>query len=102
MSKQSYRKNPVRVENVDSLNEVLVPAVVTWGLHNTICWQDRVGAGFRFNTYSMVGSWHDVDPLIKHKPCFRRICEALPAKKVDIYNRRQGIKIERIYETTEW
>ena len=98
MLKQPYCKNPVRVENVNSLNEVLVSAVVTWGLHNSVCWQDRVEAGFRFNTYSLVGSWHDVDPLVKYGFCFKRICKALPADEVDAYNRGLGIKIKRIYK----
>ncbi len=98
MLKQPYWKKPVRVQDSDFLIEVLVPAVVTWGLHNSIIWQDRVGVGFRFNTHSMVGSWHNVDPLTKRTPCFKRVGEALPADQVDAHNHSRSIKIKRIYD----
>lgn len=83
----------------NGLIKVLEDSIVIWGLHNNICWKDRVSKGYVFNDLDTVGSWHDVVPMWKRidNVYFERIGNSIPATKVDNINKSNKIKIKRIY-----
>jgi hypothetical protein len=94
-----------RVEKY-GLIEVLTPAYVIWGLHNTPCWVDKVSAGYVFNSLDMVGSWHDVLALKRHRRegtllAFRLLGDAVSATEVDKRNRRNKIEIKRVADDSD-
>lgn len=94
-------KPPSLRVNIYGLIEVLVDADVTWGLHNTRLWTDRVSPGFLFNSLDMIGSWYDIDPR-RTRPdsrYYRRVGDAIAATEVDKRNRQNGIRTWRIYES---
>lgn len=89
----------IRLPHEDALIETLAPAIITWGLHNDICTQHAVGAGFRFNTHEMIGSWHDIEPLTDSPLPFRRIGHSIAADDVDTYNKKNRIISRLIYRS---
>lgn len=80
--------------------EILVPAIVVWGLHNEICWMDKVAPGFVFNSMDMVGSWHNIISVRKtKKTLYRVIGPSVPATDNDKINRL--IPVKRLHKA-EW
>jgi hypothetical protein len=82
------------------LIEVLVDAVVIWGVDNRRWREEKVSAGFLFNAVDICGLWEDVIPDFYREDgrYFRRLGDCISGAEVDIRNAKNQIYIKRLWD----